>query len=277
MAGERLCVIVNYEAMNLERKVKVKEFLLGFFLENEVRHFKLDEGITGYKKEIIVIPNRVDANLFIKWVDDRRLAFPNETASLHNSGWIEPPGVYSVTNYNDRDGLHTYVCNGDNLSGLCFSMVKGVTHHGAWLHDRPKARYLGNPARLWFVGVSNNVYDCVRQLRYDLYRDRKPSAEPLRLEDCLAPTIGRLKGRTKLCIMTHRGDFYTITDKGIAVAEYGTDEDTLKAAVFEWRKFKHGFTADDVVGTRHELNELDTKFRHAAHEAAIDRNVRGWV
>lgn len=277
MGGERLCIIVNYEAMGMERKVKVKEFLLNFFLENDVRHFKLDAGITGGKKEIIVIPGRMDGNRFVQWVDDRRLAFQDEVASLSDSGWIEPPEGYSVTNYNDLDGLHTYVCNGDDLRGMCHSSIKGVKQHGAWLYEEPISRYLGNPARLWFVGASTNVYDCVRQLRYDLRRDRKATAEPLRLEDCLIQTIDRLEDRTKLCIMTHRGDFYTITDKGITVAEYGTDEDTLKAAVFEWRKFKHGYTTSDIVGTRHALSTLEGQFRQAAHEAAIDRNSRGWI
>jgi hypothetical protein len=277
MTLDRLCIVVNYERMQLELKVLVKEFILNFFLDNDIRHFKLDKSITG-KNEIIVIPSFSDGNRFLQYVHDRKLGFPRETTALNETGWMGPPTCHSVTSYNDVDGLHTYVCKGDDLSGLCGHMVKGVTYHGAWLHDEPKARYLGNPARLWFVGDSTNVYDCVRQLRYDLRRDRKVSDTPLTLETCLVPTIARLGKRTKLCIMTHRGDFFTITSKGIiTVGEYSDEEATLKAAVFEWRKFKHGFTEADIVGIRHELDPLETAFRHAAHEAIIDRNKRGWI
>lgn len=277
MAYERLCIIVNNDYMSLELKVAVKEFLLNFFIENEVKYFKLDDGITGGKKEVFVIPNSIDAKRFLQWVDDRRLGYPKEVDALGNTGWVEEPEGRSFTSYNDFDGLHTYVQGGDALNGLRRSFHLGVQTHGAWLHNAPAARYMGKVERLWFVGDSTNVYNCSRQLAYDLRRPRKTPETPLCLENYLEPAIKRLNANTKLCVMTERGDFYTVTTKGVTVGEFAPAEVILQAAVHGYRKFKHEFHAADTKVFEHGLSNRESQFRQAAHIAAIDRNQRGFV
>lgn len=276
MTMERLLVIVNYEVMDAKLKADVAEFLLNFFLDNPVKTFKLNEGFSGGKKEMIVFPNRFDALLFLQYVEDRKLAMADVVNQFQNSGWVSYPEGRSITAYNDYDGLHTYIRHGDDLVGLSHVVERGVVKHGAFV-NKVHSRYLGDVARLWFSGASTTVYNCMRQLRYDLKRPRKPRAGDICLEEYLAPTVQRLDDHVKLNVFTKRGDFYTITNSGITVGEYGEDEDVLKAAVWGWRKFKHEFREEDVIGTKHGLSSMDAAFRQAAHIAAIERNERGWV
>lgn len=271
----RFAIVMNTIGSSDDTKNAAYMFLVDFLEHKTKGSFFEMEALADDVQRVFVLREESDGYEFLEHLSDEGKHLKE---IFHGSSFIDPiSDTRSITCYNRQYGLHVYHRRGDDFRGKSYKYEKGKgVIHGWWSPNFAEGRYVGKVVRLWAVGQSNGARKVINTLRYEMAREKGKYSKPV-LEDMLSVAVKRLGDNVTLSLITERGDLWTFNNERLRVNEFGTDEQAIRAAIFEWELVKIQLDDSELHKLPHNLSPWESALRQGAHQATMDRNARGFL